>query len=101
MLSTSSRALTGLNDQVLRAVQVGDSHALRQIAGHDQPAGGERLRGRFRARQGGELALHGFGDAAAHVGVRGQQNHLRVRAVFRLRQQVGSDKVRRWRRCRR
>jgi hypothetical protein len=29
-----------------------------------------------------------------HVGVRRQQDHLRVRAVFRLRQQVGGDKVR-------
>ncbi len=46
------------------------------------------------ARGAGQLALHGFGDAAAHVGVRGQEDHLRVRAVFRLRQQVRGDKVR-------
>jgi hypothetical protein len=64
------------------------------VAGHDDPAGGERHAGGFRARQGGQLALNGLGDAAAHVGVRGQEDHLRVRAVFRLRQQVGGDKVR-------
>ena len=33
-----------------------------------------------------------FGDAAAHPGVRGQEDHLRVRAVFRLRQQVEATK---------
>ena len=45
--------------------------------------------------QGGQLALHGFGDAAAHVCVRGQEDHLRVRAVLGLREQVGGDKIRR------
>jgi hypothetical protein len=64
------------------------------VAGHDDPAGGERHAGGFGARQGGQLALHGLGDAVAHPGVRGQEDHLRVRAVFRLRQQVGGDKVR-------
>ncbi|STR47855.1 Uncharacterised protein [Klebsiella oxytoca] len=86
--------VAGLNNQVFRAVLVGYFHALGDIAGHDDSAGGERLTGGFRTRQRGQLALNGFGDAGGHRAIRRQQDHLRIRAVLRLGKQIRGDEIR-------
>ena len=80
---------------MLGTVLVRDGNTLVEIARHNQAAGGQRLACGFGTRQVRKLALNRFAYAFRHIGIRRQQDDLRVRAVLGLRKQVGGHEIRR------
>ncbi|MNT14007.1 hypothetical protein D3C72_1489940 [compost metagenome] len=77
-------SVAGLNNEVFRTVLVRNSNTLLQIFRYDQAAGRQCLARRFGTGQVSKLAFNGLADARGHRGIRRQQNHLRIGAVFRL-----------------
>ena len=95
LYALEQRARRGhLQDQVLGRIAVAYLDRLCQRVDRNQPALRQRLAGDRAARQFGALALDFGGRPIQQNGRRTQQDHLRIRPVLGLRQQVGGDEYR-------